>query len=247
MAAFFAWMISKNVRTVFAKITFQKTLEGDLYEMPNSLLVHSQKHPEVLQVIGYNPEDLVLLGPRALAKEYIRGIKFLLKKSIKTLSRGDNSRRSYEFTYKGELWLIVLEQSYRNLGTQNNYCLVPVGDLTIITCYRKSRGGTYYSYDKDFLLALEYNRLSNILYWGSDIQLIHKNEDLMNEFIVITIIGYNDWEQQIDNIFEDILNEILNSLELEFHLKINELLPIPQINILDASNQEENSWGGEGW
>ncbi len=211
-AKFADWLICKSPKVVFQKTTYQKTWIDEFIEMNNSLYVHSQKHPDVLSVLGYKPLDLAGMTPQKLAREYFKATKEILKsaKGLKTEAGRGIDRRNLVINHKGYEWFIVLEQTHRNLGLKkmDNPLLVPVGPLKIVTCYRKSKGEKY-SFNSEWLLSQEFDRLSNILYTGSYFDLKNRYDEWVSyiDFIIQMYI------LDFTNIFDKTIKRHFNTLE----------------------------------
>lgn len=163
---FFHWMITKDVKMAFSKITYKKISPDNFSIVKKSLLIHSQKHPELLVILGYDPQDIVFLSKKTISQEYFRAIKVLIKLSFVNdtlvIHKGRRQDRvELNLTYMNEYWVVVLEQKTRNLGSKQNLIDVPIGHLTVVTCYCKSN--TFgFTCSKELLYDMEFKRMSNI-------------------------------------------------------------------------------------
>jgi hypothetical protein len=174
MTSFHLWVFSKNQKVIFPKTTFQRIGYGDDFECcENSRLVHAKKHPEVLSVLGWKREDVVLLSEKGLVREYSRAVKKLCQMAVQTKAKETRSRGmnrvEVNVQHNDITWLIVFEQEFRNLGSvkdangSSRSVLCPIGLLKLVTCFPRNWSSGY-STNPETFIKWEFERLSRILY-----------------------------------------------------------------------------------
>lgn len=219
----FNWTMKKSsVKLPFSKVTFQRTIDDQFIEMDDSLFVHASKHPEVLHLLGWRPEELILIGRKTLKKEYLRGVNLILKESNANYKNGRGlDRYEIEVPMKGETWLVVLEQARRNLGSKKAPCWVPLGKPSIVTCYPRGRKLPKFSVNPNFLFQLEYLRLASVLFTECE-------EFLMDKYEIWTAYiscDFQDWEEEVSR---------------NYDMVVSKYLALP--DFIDSSRCEESSW-----
>lgn len=216
MATFFNWFMSKlDKKLKYSKITFQRTLSDDFIYMNNSLAIHAQKHPEVLSILNWKPEDMIYLSLNTLKREYLKAINLLIKKQTSYKIGRNLFRYEIEISYLNNEWLIVLEHEHRNLGSKNRPVMIPLKNPIIITCYPKKRIQGY-TFNKTIWFLEEYKRISLILFDECEEFLLEK----FDIWEVNTNYEFWEWKNEISIILEEtlqcFLDNIFDSYEFPF-------------------------------
>lgn len=197
MFHFCNWLLKKEQKVIFPKITYQRVGDDVFIPTKNSAIIHAKKHPEVLSVLGWKPDDIILLTPKGLKNEYVKAIekicRFAVKNNISTKTGRGIGREELVVTIKGTSWLVVLEQQNRDLGTKKNSIYVPVGPMRTVTCYSKSKIHGYTT-DPVLWLKREFLRLSTILYCETLQWVEEESERLMADYWLSIDLEYDEYE-----------------------------------------------------
>jgi len=213
--AHFNWsMTHLPKKLTFSKVTFQRTMDDQFFEMDKSLLVHAEKHPEVLYLRGWKPEDMILLDQKTLQKEYLQGIYMILNEAKKQNIQYQPSRGQHRYEalipFKGAEWFVVLEQQMRNLGSRKDIYWVPLKNPIIITCFSKKRNEVpRYTVNLDLLFTMEYQQLASVLYTDSEEFLTDLYENWYNSFEW----NLETWKEKTFDVLDRTLSNVLGDID----------------------------------